>query len=206
MLSFSGRAWNLNSRIGISGFRLLTLRKKTDLSRHGNVLGGHEISPSALKTFETWHKCLLLSTQGGAMSEGSLPIINNLADCVHKKCIFHPPTYFTPWTGRDEFLLLIQAVSEVFGKSFKYHRQWLSPDGKDWALEFTADIGDSGRKITGMDLVKLDENGQIIEFIVLARPPNAVKELKDAMMSKVPMRLAALKAKQTLSNVFDWKK
>lgn len=40
--------------------------------------------------------------------------------------------------------------------------------------------------------------GKIVEFIVLARPPNAVAELKKAMMQKVPMRLAKLKAKQAL--------
>ena len=45
--------------------------------------------------------------------------------------------------------------------------------------------------------------GKIEEFIVLARPPNAVAELTSAMMQKVPMRLAKLKAKQSLGNLFS---
>ena len=105
---------------------------------------------------------------------------------VDDKCVFRPPTYFTPWTGKDEFLMLIAAVSEVFGPSFKYGRQWISDDGKDWCLEFTAKIGDDtdGKAplLHGVDLVKLDDKGNIVDFAVLARPPNAVSKLKEEMM------------------------
>ena len=41
-------------------------------------------------------------------------------------------------------------------------------------------------------LVKLDEAGRMIEFTVLARPPNGVDALKREMMKRVPPRLAAL--------------
>ena len=44
----------------------------------------------------------------------------------------------------------------------------------------------------------LDEAGKIKEFTVLARPPNAVALLKDEMMRRVPMRLAAMKAKKAM--------
>ena len=80
--------------------------------------------------------------------------------------------------------MLIGAVSEVFGPSFKYHRQWLSDDGKDWCLEFTAKIGTDPKAplLHGVDLVKLDDSGNIVDFAVLARPPNAVSKLKEEMM------------------------
>ena len=112
---------------------------------------------------------------------------------LHDQCVFKPPTYYAPWVGGDETLLLLTCASEVFGASFTYHRQWLSPDGHDWALEFKADIADTGRSIDGVDLVKLDEAGRMIEFTVLARPPNGVDALKREMMKRVPPRLAALK-------------
>jgi hypothetical protein len=54
----------------------------------------------------------------------------------------------------------------------------------------------------GVDMVRLNDEGRIEEFIVLARPPNAVAELKVEMMSRVPSRLAALKAKQAFSSIF----
>lgn len=66
-----------------------------------------------------------------------------------------PPTYFKAWVGKEEFLTLIGSVSEVFGPSFTYHRQFVSPDGSDWALEFSADIRDSGRRVNGIDLVQV---------------------------------------------------
>ena len=47
-----------------------------------------------------------------------------------------------------------------------------------------------------------DENGKIKEFVVLARPPNAVAALKEEMMKKVPPRLMASKAKTALKSVF----
>lgn len=66
------------------------------------------------------------------------------------------------------------------------------------ALEFSATIGATNKRIHGIDLVSLNAAGQISEFTVLARPPNAVSELKSEMMRKVPIRLAKLKAKQAL--------
>jgi hypothetical protein len=94
-------------------------------------------------------------------------------------------------------LVLVQ----VFGPSFVYGRQWLSECGREWALEFKADIGTSGKGVQGIDLVSLSPEGRIAEFTVLARPPNAVKQLKEEMMARVPMRLAKLKAKQALGLV-----
>ena len=80
----------------------------------------------------------------------------------------------------------------------RYGRQWLSDDGREWALEFSADIGATGKTLHGMDLVSLDSEGSIIEFTVLARPTNAIEALKNEMILKVPVRMATLKAKQAL--------
>ena len=76
--------------------------------------------------------------------------------------------------------------------------QWLSDDGREWALEFSASVGPKARAIQGIDLVSLDEQSRISEFTVLARPPNAVAALKDEMMRRVPVKMATLKAKKAL--------
>ena len=52
--------------------------------------------------------------------------------------------------------------------------------------------------LDGIDLVTLDEEGKMVDFTVMARPPNAVDELKKQMMMRVPVKIAALKAKQAL--------
>ena len=158
------------------------------------VLGGSAASPAAAETFEAWHKALKCSLHGGDYASG----MRLLKPRMHTACVFRPPTYFKPWVGRDETLCLLGAVSEVFGTSFRYGRQWLSDDGREWALEFSAHVGSSAKTIHGIDLVSLDKDGLITEFTVLARPPNAVEALRNEMMQKVPVRMAALKVKQAL--------
>ena len=56
----------------------------------------------------------------GTVSEATKDLMYSRVD---KMCKFYPPTYHTPWEGRDEFLLIIECVSEVFGPSFTYGRQ-----------------------------------------------------------------------------------
>jgi len=175
----------------------------TDLSQYGTVLGGEKICPKALKTFEVWHQCVSAAINAENQSaDAKTVMVQTLSKQVDEKCRFYPPTYFKHWEGKDEFLVLISSVSEVFGPSFTYGRQWLSPNGRDWALEFSADIEETGKKLDGIDLVSLDEEGKIVKFTVLARPPNAVDALKQAMMRKVPPRLAKLKAQQVWGAIF----
>jgi hypothetical protein len=171
--------------------RPLTRRCFSNLSRHGTVLGGERITPQNRATFEAWHDLV------GAVAAGRAADVE-LRRIVADECVFRPPTYFKPWTGGDETTVLLACAAEVFGDSFRYHRQWLSPDGREWALEFAANVGDSGRGIDGIDLVSLDDAGKIRDFTVLARPPNGVAALKDIMMKKVPPKLLAFKAKRAL--------
>ena len=159
------------------------------------IFGGQNASPACKETFDAWH-----SSVNAVLYEGGSAEALHAAFAPHMApdCVFRPPTYFTPWKGRDETLLILACVSEVFGPSFQYGRQWLSDDGREWALEFTADIAETGRTVHGIDMVSLCEAGRITDFTVLARPPNAVAALKDEMMRRVPVRLAKLKAKQML--------
>ncbi|GMI49625.1 hypothetical protein ScalyP_jg1911 [Parmales sp. scaly parma] len=126
-------------------------------------------------------------------------MFTKLRSRMHQDCKFFPPTYYNHWEGGDETMVLLKCVSEVFGRSFQYNRQFLSDNGRDWCLEFEADIDqDPKARLQGVDLVKLDEEGMIIEFRVLARPPNAVAALKKVMVPKVVAPMAAMKAKKAL--------
>ena len=171
-----------------------------DLSTFGNVTGGTAITAQSLSTFKAWHGALnRVMHEGASASEVS----EKLRSHVHDQAQFFPPTYFAHWQGGDELCLLLGAVSEVFGKSFVYKRQWLSDDGKNWCLEFDATInGDAKNVLNGVDLITLDDEGKIVDMKVLARPPNAVSALKAVMMAKVPPRLAVLKAKQAMGSFF----
>ena len=95
------------------------------------------------KTFECWHQAV--SNRDGSILEGR----------VNPLVVFRPPTYFKPWKGDEEFKVLLTCAAEVFGNSFQYKRQWLSPCGREWALEFETEISNTGKIMNGIDLVSL---------------------------------------------------
>lgn len=109
---------------------------------------------------------------------------------LDKSCVFHSPTVGRPFEGPDALCIVLESVGEVFGDSLKYHRQWLSPDGRDWSLEFTAEV--AGVRIKGLDIVTLTAEGKIITFEVVVRPYKGLGLLKEEMEKLVPQRMAAV--------------
>ena len=75
---------------------------------------------------------------------------------------------------------ILAAATAVFS-DFAYQREWL--DGDDWALEFSAKVGDLSVK--GIDLIRWNEAGQIVEFEVLVRPANGLQALGMAMAARL---------------------
>ncbi|MEZ5427133.1 MAG: nuclear transport factor 2 family protein [Pyrinomonadaceae bacterium] len=105
-----------------------------------------------------WHK--FVETQNAE-------ILNELlADDVK----FHSPFLWKPKDGREATTIILRTVTTVF-EDFSYVRQILGE--KDWALEFEARIGDLS--LRGVDLIKLDDGGRIIDFEVMIRPANALQ-------------------------------
>ena len=102
--------------------------------------------------------------------------------------------------------IIFMNLFKVF-KDFEYHRSWLSPEvifrlvvlqGKNefegLALEFSCTIGDSGKRMDGIDLLKLNDKCLVSEFRVLARPIEAIAELKKFMQKNAgPMFIEAKK-------------
>lgn len=95
------------------------------LKAFGNVLGGEQICPKALGTFTAWHEAVSAKMNGTVTDENIMA--ERLSPHVHKEVVFEPPTYYKGYKGNEEFLTLLNCVGEVFGKSFVYGRQWLSP-------------------------------------------------------------------------------
>ena len=86
--------------------------------------------------------------------------------------IFRSPFQWRPYQGRQATWLILTTVSVVF-QDFAYHRELI--DGNDWALEFSAQVGDLSVK--GIDLIRLDDDGLIVEFEVFIRPASGLKAL-----------------------------
>jgi hypothetical protein len=100
----------------------------------------------------------------------------DLQAMLAENVVFRSPYLWKPYNGRQAAWLILSTVSEVF-QDFTYHRELI--DGNTWALEFSARVGDLSLK--GIDLIKLDDDGLIVEFEVFIRPANGLRALGEAM-------------------------
>lgn len=106
---------------------------------------------------------------------------------------FRPPTYWATWTGREPVAAVLGHVGAVF-EDFKYRR--VMGEGADWALEFQCRIGELDA--VGVDLITLDEAGEIAVFEVVMRPVKTVAVLKEQMMARVSRDVRFLKFREAL--------
>lgn len=109
-----------------------------------------------------------------------------LPDMLAEDVEFRSPFAFTPYRGRRAVAGLLQTVIQVF-RDFRYHRIFVAGDSA--ALEFSAYVGELSLK--GVDLIRLDGDGRIVDFEVMIRPANALLALGEEM----GRRLAALGVK-----------
>jgi len=87
-----------------------------------------------------------------------------------------PPTYGKAWTGKDLVGRLLGFASQEFG-GLVYTDSWCN--GDRYALRFEGEI--DGKRFSGVDIVRLDRDGQIAVIEIFARPPAAMLALRDRM-------------------------
>ncbi|MNT94567.1 hypothetical protein D3C72_2362820 [compost metagenome] len=86
---------------------------------------------------------------------------------------------------------ILNTVLKVF-VDFTYHRQLATADGLSVVLEFSASVG--GRELKGIDMIRFDEQGKIVEFEVMVRPMSGLQALGAEMGQRLGAYLAAAKA------------
>lgn len=92
--------------------------------------------------------------------------------------VFHSPVVHTPQHGKALALQYLRAAVQVFGnESFRYVREIASE--RDAVLEFEVEI--DGVYVNGVDLIRWDEAGRIVDFKVLLRPLKAVLGIQQRM-------------------------
>jgi hypothetical protein len=97
-----------------------------------------------------------------------------LADDV----VFHSPVVHTPQLGKAITTQYLSAAFHVFfNESFHYLREVLGPN--DAVLEFQVDI--DGISVNGVDMLKWNDAGQLVEFKVMIRPLKAVNLIHQKM-------------------------
>ncbi|MGH6786005.1 MAG: nuclear transport factor 2 family protein [Novosphingobium sp.] len=105
-----------------------------------------------------------------------------LADLLADDAVFHSPVVHTPQVGKAKVMGYLLAAAQVLGnESFAYVRELV--DGDEACLEFTAEL--DGIHVNGIDLIRFDADGKIIDFKVMVRPLKAVNKLWELMAAQL---------------------
>jgi hypothetical protein len=127
-----------------------------------------------IDTLPAWHALVA--------SQNAKGLTSLLADNV----VFHSPVVHTPQAGKAITVQYLSAAFHVFfNESFKYVREVSGPS--DAVLEFQVEI--DGISVNGVDMLKWDREGRIVEFKVMIRPLKAINLIHQKMA-------AMLRAKQ----------
>jgi hypothetical protein len=116
--------------------------------------------------------------------------LDALEAIVHPQATFRSPMAFKPYGPAPALLLALRTVITIF-EDFTYHRQFGSEDGLNVVLEFSAVV--DGKQLKGIDMIRFDEQGRIVEFEVMIRPLNALQALGAAMGARLGQVLPGFK-------------
>ena len=106
-------------------------------------------------TLDTWHR--IVRTGDAA----ALPAL------VAEDAVFFSPVVHSPRRGRDQMLMYLGAALKVVrNPSFRYVREIVGE--RDAMLEFETTLDDV--HVNGVDIITLNDAGQIVEFKVMLRP------------------------------------
>ncbi len=104
-----------------------------------------------------------------------------LADNV----VFHSPVVNTPQLGKAITAQYLSAAFQVFfNASFTYVREIVGPN--DAVLEFEVEI--DGISVNGVDMIKWNADGKIVDFKVLIRPLKAINLIHQKMAAMLQGR------------------
>ena len=114
----------------------------------------------------TWHRLIREHDASG------LPAL------LAEDAVFHSPVVHTPQRGRALVAGYLAAAFQVFGNpSFRYLREIVGES--DAMLEFETEI--DGILVNGVDLIRWNAAGQIIDFKVMVRPLKAIQLIHQRM-------------------------
>lgn len=117
--------------------------------------------------------------------------LTELPTILHPNAVFRSPMAHTPYESAQAVQLILSTVIQVF-EDFDYHRHLVTEDGLSVVLEFSARVGD--RQLKGIDLIRFDEQGRIVDFEVMIRPLSGLQALGAEMGRRLAEHLPAYKA------------
>ena len=112
-----------------------------------------------MDTLQKWHELIRSRSAQG------------LNDLLADNVVFHSPVVHTPQSGKAITAKYLLAALQVFGnETFPYVREVSGP--RDAVLEFMLEL--DGIEINGVDMIRWNDDGRIVEFKVMLRPLKAV--------------------------------
>ena len=85
---------------------------------------------------------------------------------------------YTPQRGKAVTKQYLEAASRTLaGAAFRYTKQVLSGDTA--VLEFETSV--EGKHVNGVDIIRCDDAGRIVEFRVMLRPLQAIQAVHERM-------------------------
>jgi SnoaL-like protein len=90
--------------------------------------------------------------------------------------VFRSPAVFKPYSGLEALGVILGTVVETF-EDFRYVDQ--VETGDTAVLVFEARVGD--RELNGVDVLRFDEDGRIVEMMVMIRPLSGLNALGEEM-------------------------
>ncbi|KRR12760.1 nuclear transport factor 2 family protein [Bradyrhizobium valentinum] len=142
------------------------------------MTGLPHLHPAAAASLEKWHAMI------ARKDLGDLPSI------THPEVVFRFPIAFNPYHSVEALVLVMSNAVQIF-EDFNYHRQAATADGRNIVLEFSAKVG--GKMAKGIDFIRFDDDGKIVEFDVMMRPLNAAQALAAEMAKRVSGALPSFK-------------
>jgi hypothetical protein len=103
---------------------------------------------------------------------------SGLDSLLSDEVVFHSPVVHTPQVGKAITTQYLAAAFRVFfNESFRYVRE--ITNSRDAVLEFQVEI--DGVSVNGVDMIKWDDEGKIVEFKVMIRPLKAINLIQQKM-------------------------
>jgi len=124
------------------------------------------MTASSTPALDTWHRLVRTQDPSG------------LDMLLAEDAVFHSPVVHTPQRGKKLAALYLGAAFRVFfNPTFRYVREIVGP--LDAMLEFETEL--DGVLVNGVDLIKWNDAGKIVEFKVMLRPLKAINLIHQRM-------------------------
>lgn len=108
--------------------------------------------------------------------------LDKLDKIIADNAVFTSPVVFKPMEGKEITKMYLFAAGQSFNMDkFKYIRE--VHDGINSILEFKTFIDDIS--VNGVDMIKWNNEGKIVDFKVMIRPLKAVQKVQEKMIESL---------------------